>query len=90
MENPIHSPWKRTSLSHSQRTGFPQLRIKASYTHSHNAYCGEYLSFPILSEKRAKAKKEAGAQPSDEPRSCTPALCYEKCGKLELFFGVSA
>jgi hypothetical protein len=74
MENPIHSPWKRASLSHSQRTGFPQLRIKASYAHSHNAYCGEYLSFPILFEKRAKAKKEAGVQPSDEPRSCTPTF----------------
>jgi hypothetical protein len=61
MENPIHSPWKRTSLSHSQRTGFPQLRIKASYAHSHNAYCGEYLSFPILSEKRARAKKRSGS-----------------------------
>jgi hypothetical protein len=57
MENPIHSPWKRTSLSHSQRTGFPQLRIKASYAHSHNAYCGEYLSFPFL-----KFKMKSGEQ----------------------------
>ena len=30
-------------------------------------------------------KKEMGVQPSDEPRSCTPVLCYEKCAKMNLF-----
>lgn len=36
-----------------------------------------------------KIKKREYSQ-SDEPRSCTPALCYGKCAKINLFPLVSA
>ena len=47
---PIHGLWKRTGLSHSTANRFPTAPPDmAVYTHSHNAYYGDYPSYPILS-----------------------------------------
>ena len=68
---PFHGLWKRTGLSHSTANRFPTAPPDmAVYTHSHNAYYGNYPSDPILSlmeQKRKKNKKRMGAQPTDEP-----------------------
>ena len=68
---PIHGLWKRTALSlriaNSSPTATPYMAV---YTHSHNAYYGDYPSDPFLSfmeRKRKKNKKRMGAQPTDEP-----------------------
>lgn len=42
---PIHSLWKRASLSHRSANRFPTATPdQAVYTHSHNACCCEYPS----------------------------------------------
>jgi len=45
------------------------------------------LSFLIRHKKiERKNKKRAGVQPTDEPKSCTPALCLWKVCETEPFF----
>ncbi len=62
MGNPIHSLWKRTSLSHRSANRFPTATPdQAVYAHSHNACYCEYPSYPFLSvikEGEAETKKE--------------------------------
>ena len=73
----IHSLWKRTSLSRRSANGFPTATPdQAVYTHSHNAYCYEYPSYPPIRHKKKEKRKQkrAGVQPSDEPKSCTPVI----------------
>lgn len=48
------------------------------------------LSIPILHKKVKQAKKEREYSQSDEPRSCTPTLRYEKCVKISLYPCISA
>jgi len=63
---PIHSPWKRTGPFPQPANRFPTAAPdQAVYTHSHNAYYGEYPSYPFLSDmiKKNRKQKRAGVQP---------------------------
>jgi len=46
---PIHSLWKRTSLSHSLQTGFPQQRRIRQFTHIPTTPAAAEKTHPILS-----------------------------------------
>jgi len=58
MENPFTAHGKGQALSHSLQTGFPQRRYMPVYTHSHNACCCEYPSYPILSYPIERDKRK--------------------------------
>lgn len=71
MENPFTAYGKGRAFPTGTANRFPTATPDmAVYTHSHNAYYGDYPSDPILSfmeRKRKKNKKRMGAQPTDEP-----------------------
>ena len=71
MENPFTAYGKGQTFPTGTANRFPTAPPDmAVYTHSHNAYYGDYPSYPILSfmeRKRKKNKKRMGAQPTDEP-----------------------
>ena len=93
MENPFTAYGKGQTLPHSLQTGFPQRRIHASlHTFPQRLLLRiSILSFPIRQKKiKENNKKEREYSQSDEPRSCTPVLRYEKCVKISLYPCISA
>ena len=71
MENPFTAYGKGWAFPTGTANRFTTAPLDmAVYTHSHNAYYGDYPSDPILSfmeRKRKKNTKRMGAQPTDEP-----------------------
>ena len=90
MENLFTVYGKEQALSHKSANRFPTAPLGlAVYTHSHNACCCEYLSYPFLSIQETEYSlcpdinaKRTGVELTEVlPRSCTPALRYGKYGK---------
>ena len=91
MENPFTAYGKGRAFPTGTANRFPTATPDmAVYTHSHNAYYGDYPSDPILhGEKEKKGqKKEWEHSPRTNRESCAPVLRLEQCAKINLLLRV--